>query len=408
MAAPLCGASAHAADTPVPYSASGAAYDDDTVIVKYRDGIGASERGPLEEDVGVEGTVGDIAGVDADVVRVQGDPAEVAGRLDRSPKVAYAEPNFILSTRARPNDARFDELWGLHNVRQTGGKRDSDIDAPKGWARAGLRSFPAIGGVRVGVIDTGVDYNHPDLGGKLVGCAESRPFHLRTYCYDDDGHGTHVAGTIAARANNRRGVSGVAFNSPLLVCRALGRTPLLSGPPTGSTADVANCVDWAHRSGARVISMSFDGSKSRTLKRAAERAWSGGGRDGSVLVGAAGNQGSSRERYPAGYRQVISVGATTDRDRLAGFSNRNRDVELTAPGVRILSAYPGGYTRLSGTSMATPHVAGVAAHIWRLHPRDSAERVRRRLSRAVDDLGRNGRDVKYGYGRVNLAKAARR
>lgn len=399
LAAPLVGGTAVAAEATEPYA-------DDTVIVKYRADVSQDEQAPLEGRTGVERTVDEVAGLDADVVEVEGDPAAVADELDESPKVAYAEPNYTVTAAARPNDARFRDQWGLHNFGQSGGRGDIDIDAPKGWSRAGLSRFPSSGGVRVAVIDSGIERGHPDLIGKIAGCVDYRDALLAPPCADDDGHGTHVAGILAANADNGRGVAGVAFNSQLLVCRALGRVGGV-GPAMGSVSDVANCISWARRQGAKVISMSLDGPRSRTLGRAARKAWSGGRREGSVLVAAAGNSGDSRVAYPAGYRQVVSVAAVDNRGRRAGFSNRNRDVEAAGPGVDILSTYRGGYTMLDGTSAATPHVAGVAAHLWRLHRRSRADDIRRRLRRAVDDLGPRGRDSSFGYGLVNLAKAAR-
>ena len=223
-------------------------------------------------------------------------------------------------------------------------------------------------------------------------------------CIDDTGHGTHVAGILGAVADNGIGVTGVAFNSPLLVCRALG-----GSDQTGRASDIAKCIEWAHARGARVISMSFAGGRSKTVHRAIVRAWERGRRGGSVLVSAAGNGGFNAPAYPAAYEEVISVTATNDRDRLAGFSNRHKTVDVAAPGAGILSTYRGGgYTRLSGTSMSVPYVSGIAAQVRRLHPRWSASRIRTVIRQSADDLGTRGHDARYGFGRVNLARAARR
>ena len=219
-------------------------------------------------------------------------------------------------------------------------------------------------------------------------------------CADSEGHGTHVAGTIGALANNRAGVAGVAFNSPLIVCRALG-----GADGSGTVADVAACIRWAHVRGAKVISMSLGGPASRTLAEAAKTAYARGGRSGSLLVAAAGNDGDGTTEYPAGLDQVVSVAATDATDNVAPFSNQNPDVEVAAPGVDILSAkLGGGYVRMSGTSMATPHVAGAVALLWGQVPSATAAAIRRRLDAAVDDLGAPGRDPAYGYGVVDLAR----
>lgn len=383
------------------------AYDDDTVIVSYRPQVERPRALPLLDRAGVERTVERIASVDASVVRVEGDPATVADRLEASPKVAYAEPNVLYSAQRsrRPNDASFERLWGLRNAGQTGGRPGADISAVKGWAEAKVGSYPATGGAPVAIIDTGVDRAHPDLASKVVRCQEQIVPVLRTgSCIDDTGHGTHVTGILGAVADNGIGVTGVAFNSPLLVCRALG-----GSDQKGRASDIAKCIQWAHERGARVISMSFAGGRSRTVHRAIVRAWERGRRGGSVLVAAAGNGGFDVPAYPAAYDEVISVSATDDRDRHASFSNMHRTVDVAAPGAGILSTdRGGGYARLSGTSMSVPYVSGVTAQVRRLHPRWPASRIRQVIRRTADDLGKRGPDTRYGFGRVNLARAARR
>jgi thermitase len=392
----------------LPSSASAAApYDSDTVIVKYRAGASSAAVGELAAGLGR--TVSTIRGTTAEVVRVSGDPAAVARRLERSGAVAYAEPNYILRTAAVPNDAQFGQLYGLNNTGQTGGTPDADIDAPEGWDAAGIGAFPGSGGTKVGIVDTGIQTAHPDLAGKVADCAQSRGLLglfagriVEGQCADDNGHGTHVAGTISANANSGVGVAGVAFNSPLAICRALG-----GALGTGTTADVANCIRWTHDKGARVISMSLGGGASSTLQSAVNYAWESGGANGSVLVAAAGNDGDATLNYPAAYPNVVSVAATDHSDQRASFSNANADVEVAAPGVNILSTWNnGGYNTISGTSMATPHAAGVAAVIRSQNPSLTASATVTRLDAATDDLGAGGRDTSFGFGRVNLAKAA--
>jgi thermitase len=384
-------------------NAGAAQYDSNEVIVKYADGVSTAERAALFDRTGVVKTVGSVNGVGAKVVQVNGDPAAVARQLNRSSLVQYAEPNFILRTQATPNDPLFSQLYGLHNTGQTGGTNDADIDAPEGWDAAGLAAFPATGGVKIGIVDTGIDQTHVDLSGKTVDCADSTGAVLvEGTCVDDNMHGTHVAGTIAAKANNATGVAGVAFNANFAICKAL-RT----AAGTGLTSDVANCINWTHARGAKVISMSLGGGPSTTLQNAVTNAWKGGAANGSVLVAAAGNDGDSTVNYPAGYAQVVSVAATDHNDARASFSNTNSDVEVAAPGVSVLSTIPGGlYARLSGTSMATPHASGVAGVLWQLFPGDTAAGIRGRLTAAVDDRGPAGRDSSFGFGRVNLCKAA--
>ena len=336
---------------------------------------------------------------------MRGNPEVVSRALSRSPLVDFAEPNFILRTTAVPNDPRFGELYGLNNTGQSGGTADADIDAPEGWDATGLGAFPGSGGPRVGIVDSGIDQNHQDLSGKTVACAQSRGIggllggSIQVgQCPDDNSHGTHVAGTITANANNGIGVAGVAFNSPLVICKALG------GPlGSGATSDVANCITWTAQNGARVISMSLGGGNSTTLRTAVDNAWNNG--NGALLIAAAGNDGNSTVSYPAGYPNVVSVAATDRNDRRASFSNANADVEIAAPGVDTLSTTPGNaYGLKSGTSMATPHVSGVAAVFFGRSPGANAATIRSQLTAAVDDLGAAGRDPNFGFGRVNLSK----
>jgi len=392
-------------------AAASAAYAPGRVLVKFTPGTNLAQQLAALRTAGAQGLGGVIPGLGIRVAPVPSfvDPAAVAQRLDRFGSVQFAEVDEILTATATPNDTRFNELYGLNNTGQTGGTPDADIDAPEGWDAAGLGTFPATGGPKVGIVDTGILATHEDLTGKLANCAQSRGALIilsgsiqEGSCADDNGHGTHVSGTVTGNANNGKGVAGVAFNSPLAMCRALG------GPlGQGNTSDVANCIRWEKDKGVRVISMSLGGGASSTLQSAVQYAWANG--NGAVIVAAAGNDGDSTLNYPAAYPEVVSVAATDNRDQRASFSNANADVEVAAPGVDVLSTYNGSnssYTTLSGTSMATPHVAGVAAIIAGKNPALTASGIRSKLDASVDDLGTAGRDPNFGFGRVNLVKAA--
>ncbi len=364
------------------------------VIVKFAPGAATKSAMPNGSTLG-----GAIHGHGAHVVKTTGDPAAVAAALNASPGVEYAEVDKPMQLLATPNDPRFPELYGLNNTGQTGGAADADIDAPEGWDLAGMGAFPATGGVKVGIVDTGITQTHEDLTGKTVDCGQSTGGVVMSgACLDDNGHGTHVAGTITGNANNGRGVTGVAFNSPLSICKAL------SGPlGQGTTSDVASCITWVTDRGAKVISMSLGGGAATTLQNAVSYAAS----HDVLVLAAAGNDGNSTVEFPAGYAEVVSVAATDARDAHASFSNTNADVEVAAPGVNVLSSYnDGGYRVLSGTSMATPHAAGVAAVIRTKNPTFTAAQARSKLDASVDDKGVAGRDTSFGFGRVNLAKAA--
>src|SRR4051812_29843038 len=376
-----------------------AAYDPHSLIVKFKPGVSTSAL----DAPGLGRRVGRIDGVGAYVFRTSVDPATLARALSRSRLVEYAEVNKILTVNATPNDPLFGDEYGLNNTGQTGGTSDADIDAPEGWDAAGMGGFPSTGGVKVGIVDTGIDQTHPDLAGKTAGCATPYNSVLPInpgVCATAIGHCSHVSGTISANTNNGEGVSGVAFNSPIVMCKALA-----TAAGTGLTSDIANCITWVSKQGVKVISMSLGGGDNATLKAAVQRAYNNG--NGVLLVAAAGNDGNATLNYPAAYSEVVSVAATDNRDHRASFSNANSDVEIAAPGVDVESTYAGGlYMTLSGTSMATPHVAGVAAVIADLNPGATAATLRSKLGAAVDDIGPAGRDTSFGFGRVNLCKAA--
>jgi thermitase len=415
LAGVFAGTLAGLAMTASANAASTARYEANTVIVRYADGATAAQRSAAGRLAGVVKTLAAIRGVGAQLVRVSGDPASAAARLNRSAAVLYAEPNYIARATGVPNDARFGELYGLNNTGQSGGTADADIDAPEGWtALFGATAFQAAGGAKIGIVDTGVTAGHQDLAGKVVDCAGVRSFGIDVLglitlplladativsgrCVDDNGHGTHVAGTAAASANNGIGVAGVAANSPLAICKALDRNG------AGGVAGIANCINYLAANGAKVISMSLGSTADSTTLRNAIVAAS----RSALIVAASGNGGDGTPNYPAFYPEVVSVAATDNRDARASFSTFNADVEVAAPGVNILSTWNnGGYNVISGTSMATPHAAGVAAVIAGRYGTQPPSFWRAKLDGAVDDLGAPGRDPQTGFGRVNLRQAA--
>ena len=358
-----------------------------SVLVKLRSG---ARYGPSMRQAGAQGPGVAVRGTRVRVVPVSGDPVAAAARLDRARGVTWAEPDWTLHALGAPDDPLF--------------SRQSDLALlgfPGAWDAAGLGSWPSTGGVPVGIVDTGVDAAHEDLAGRVAACATASGGRVTAgACADDAGHGTHVAGTIGAAADNGAGIAGIAFASPLIVCKALG------GPQgSGSTSDVSACIAWVHQAGAKVISMSLGGPASRTLAAAVTAAWDRGGRGGSLLVAAAGNDGDATLEYPAALPDVISVGAVDDQGNPAPFSNANPDVELAAPGVDVLSDRAGGgYVQMSGTSMATPHVAAIAALLAAAQP-GTARALRARLDATARDVLAPGRDPATGFGLVDAAAA---
>jgi subtilisin family serine protease len=304
--------------------------------------------------------------------------ADVLGWAAKTQGVAYVEPNFVLQTAAVPNDPSYSRLWGLNNIGQSGGLRDADIDAPEAWnITTGSRD------VVVAVIDTGVDYNHPDLKANMWTNPGETPgdgidndkngFVDDVYGYDfanndanpmdDDDHGTHVAGTIGAVGNNGTGVVGVSWNVSLMAVKFLGTR----GGTTANAIKAVQYVTTMRKAGVNVVASNNSwggGAFNQSLKDAIDE----GGKAGILFVAAAGNEANDNDEsavYPTSYasESIISVAATDRRNRLANFSNYGEtSVDIGAPGVDIYSTLPnGGYGNLSGTSMAAPQVSGAIA-----------------------------------------------
>ncbi len=336
-------------------------YDPTTLLVAFRPGTPAAERRSVH--AGLRATVANtLAGQDLDVVRLPRglDPVDAAARYERNPNVAFTDLNSKVTVRS--NDTLYGDQWGLHNTGQsvTGsfvrGVADVDVDAPEGWDIAfGAGNLESTGGTLTGVLDTGIDRTHVDLLDRTVVCATANTgtgLVTEGTCSDDNLHGTHVAGTIAAQTGNGIGVAGVAPNAPLAVFKGLDAAGV------GFYADIIAGIHYLHTHGAKIISMSIGGPQSDALDKELSEAAAAG----TLLIAAAGNDGDSTANYPAFHKDVVSVAAVDAAGKRAGFSNCNSDVEIAAPGVDIWSTFPGNsYGAISGTSMATPHVSGVAA-----------------------------------------------
>ncbi|MBI2196915.1 S8 family serine peptidase [Candidatus Daviesbacteria bacterium] len=310
---------------------------------------------------------------------------ELLQKLKSDPEIEYAEPNFILHTSQLPNDPLFVNLWGLNNTGQSGGTTDADIDAPEAW------DTPYGSSVTTGVIDTGIDYNHEDLSANMwknsaeaVGQAgvddDGNGFVDDIYGYDfvnndpdpidDHGHGTHVAGTIAAVGNNGVGVAGVNYPGKVAALK------FLNASGAGTIDGAIRAIQYATVMNFKITNNSWGGGG---YSQALYDAISAANNAGSLFIAAAGNAANNNDAtyfYPASYDlpNIISVAATDKYDNLASFSNYGAaTVDIGAPGVSIFSTVPkgacgscdpSGYRLMSGTSMATPHVSGAAAYLW--------------------------------------------
>ena len=345
------------------------------------------------------------------------DLVEVRAVASQESIVAGVELDYKLTISNISRDSMTNSLWGLNNSGQTGGLADADIDLPEAW-----RTQTGSKAITVAVIDTGGDYRHPDLAantwrnqGEIFGNGrddDRNGFVDDVHGYDfvnrdgdpmdDQGHGTHVAGTIGAVGNNNRGVVGVNQNVSLMHLK------FLDSQGNGSTINAIRSVDYATRMGADVINASFGGGGySQAMFGALSRA----NNAGVLFVAAAGNEGNNndfRPSFPANYDlpNVISVAATDHRDRLAGFSNFGRNsVDIGAPGVNILSTLPGNrYDSFSGTSMAAPHVAGAAALLLAENSNQTPNQVKNLLMRTADPVtSLQGRTVTGGRLNVNRA-----
>ncbi len=315
--------------------------------------------------------------------------------------IKYAEPNYVLTTvdvlpASTPNDPSFGSLWGLHNTGQSGGTADADIDAPEAWDLCTGSSS-----VIVAVIDTGVDYNHPDLANNMWTNPGEIPgnglddddneliddYYGYDFCngdgdpMDDNDHGTHCSGTIGAVGNNGIGVAGVNWNVRIMALK------FLDSGGSGYTSDAIDCLEYATAMGAHVSSNSWGGGGfSQAMEDAIEA-------NGRPFIAAAGNSSMNNDtfpHYPSSYScaNVVAVLATDRNDQLASFSNFGAvSTDLAAPGVSILSTVPGsGYSSFDGTSMATPHVAGVAALVLAHEPPLNTAQVIQRLYLGADPL----------------------
>lgn len=370
------------------------------------------------------------------------DVQSVVNEYESMPEVEYAQPDYQINLDPTensdltsrypsneevlapgvPNDPMFANQWGLSNTGQDGGKESADIKALKAWTKTkGSKK------VVVAVLDTGVDYTHEDLASNIWHPSANN---LENYYddelgevydengfdatgegnpMDDNGHGTHCAGVIGADGDNNIGIAGINWKVEIMPLKFMNKRG------NGSTAAAIQAINYViarKKQGVnvRIISASWGSTQS---SKALEDAIRAAGEEGIIFIAASGNSSDDtdkRPHYPAGYKlpNVVSVAALDRSDKLASFSNYGaKTVHVAAPGAAIVSTWlENSFRDASGTSMATPHVAGIAALILSKEPNISVEKLKERLISAVDPLPDLKNKVISG-GRINAAKAVK-
>jgi subtilisin family serine protease len=323
--------------------------------------------------------------------------------------VLYAEPDYFIYIHVTPNDLLFNYQYALYNSGQyigdppgsPQGQPSADIKATLGWEETKGTEDTIIA-----IVDTGIDLYHPELENKLE--SSGRDFVNGDFeALDDEGHGTMVAGIVAAETNNNEGIAGVSWNSKLLPVKVIDETGV------GESSIVSEGIIWAVDQGAVVANLSFGSPfASYALQDAIQYAH----QNDVVVVASAGNDGDSVDFPAANDEYCLAVAATDYNDQRVDWSDFGPEIDVAAPGVRILSTYP---TQLTpqiylpyawgyGTSFSAPHVSGLAALILSIKPWMTADEVMDVIRYSADDINEDsnpGKDTFIGYGRINMEKA---
>jgi thermitase len=345
------------------------------ILVKFKAGASLSEMAQIHRQLG--GRVKEtISGIGVQAVTVpRGQEMAKAKAYSSDARVAYAEPDYVAQAVGTPDDPYLGLQWGL-----------TKVGAAQAWDVT--TGSPAI---NIAILDTGVDLDHSDLANKIVS-----EINLTNFGSADDvyGHGTHVAGIAAAITDNGIGVAGLGYSATIMDVKVLDDNGM------GAYSWIVSGITWAADNGADIINMSLGGSfASSAMEDAVNYAWS----KGVVVVAAAGNNGDSTPMYPAYYTNCIAVAATDASDALASFSNFGDWVDVAAPGVSIYSTLKdNGYGYMSGTSMASPYVAGLAALVFTTVSDTNGDgrlndEVRSQIEATCDNIGVGG----IGSGRIN-------
>lgn len=350
---------------------------DDRILVKFKKDVALSKRQAILDKQGLK-EKSEIKEIGVKIVQLPAGrvPEDVIQRLMENDKasVEFAEVDALMAPAYIPNDTLYPNQW--HSTK---------MNLPAAWDTS------KGSGVVVAVLDTGTNCNHPDLS---VNCVAGWNFYdNNNNTSDPHGHGTSVAGTVAAIGENTAGVAGTAYQAKIM--------PIRISDPTGyaSWSTVANGVIWAADHGARVASNSYRSSDSLSVQNAAAYLRSKNG----IFVASAGNQGTL---LGGDVLSVVTVGATGSSDTKASWSNYGQQVDVVAPGVGIYTTTSsGGYGAVSGTSFSAPNAAAVLALLFSVKPGLSPSQAESILESTALDLGTSGRDDYYGNGRVDAAKA---
>lgn len=366
----------------------------DSIIVVYKDGVSTSSiekqlAAKDSEDSDVTRLADNTRVAVADVPEGQS-VNETIRDYESSSMVKYAQPNYFYKTMSYSGgDTYYDYLWHFANI----GVQQASLD---------YSSIGSTSGVRVAVLDTGVNASNPDLTLLNKSLSATR---------DSDGHGTHVTGILAATADNSLGVAGVgsAITGNNIEVIVKGVFSYYPGYGYGATTEtIIDGIKYALNNNARVINMSL-GYVANSATEACDAVLAAQldvcESQGVTVVAAAGNDGDSMPNYPADYKTCISVTAVNRDDSHASYSNYNNYKDIAAPGTEILSTYGTDYGYETGTSMASPVVAGVVAAMYSVYPGITPAQVRETLYETATDLGPTGWDKYFGYGLVNADKA---
>lgn len=387
-------------------------YEIDSILVAFKPNININSIPKILEntyDLNIKEVYNEIGIYNVSIPKKYKDNIEnLITTLNQNSNIEFAEPNGIVSAFRSPNDKLYNQQWGLNNVGQKAGTYGVDIDAEKAWNKTiGKHS------VIVAVIDTGVSYNHPELRKNMWINTKEIPNNkkdddhngyiddVRGWDFvnndnnplDDNNHGSHCSGIIGAKSNNHLGVTGVNWNVRIMPLK------FLDSCGNGKDSDAIKAIIYAANMGAKIVSNSWGGG---SYNKAMVRAIQYLSKKGGLFIAAAGNgkqkgdqdnhitnvgiDNDKEPMYPASYTlsNIISVAAIDRNDELASFSNYGKkSVDLAAPGVDILSTARSGYKLMSGTSMATPYVAGVAALIKSINPKLNYSQIKKRILKNV-------------------------